>query len=100
MISRERNAYASVITRPPVKNYVYQRAHHTSSLTSIEDKPPRRRRIYSSRATNNYGRQVLKAQAYEQFPLAIISLPNHNISIRLVQIYSLRSIIIIISHSH
>src|SRR5215470_7583694 len=49
MISRERNAYARVITRPPVKNYVHQQAHHTSSPPWIEDRSPRRRRIYSPR---------------------------------------------------
>jgi hypothetical protein len=40
-ISRERNAYNRVISLPPVKNYVHQPAHHTSSPASIEDKPPR-----------------------------------------------------------
>src|SRR5262245_1606850 len=40
-ISRERSAYARIITRPPVKNYVHQPAHHTSSSSPIEDRSPR-----------------------------------------------------------
>src|SRR5262245_8303387 len=37
MNSRERSAYARIISRPPVKNYVHQPAHHTSSPTPIEN---------------------------------------------------------------
>src|SRR5262245_60828511 len=37
MISRERNVYARIITRPPVKNYTHQRTHHNPTPASFED---------------------------------------------------------------
>src|SRR5215510_2065224 len=68
MISRERNVYARIITRPPVKNYIHQQTHHNSTMASIEDQTLQaryntERRVHKSANTTSIGsRWIHQAQ--------------------------------------